>query len=277
MRENASPDRGDQALLRSVSIAVDVLDSFEDSEELGVTDVARNLGVAKSTAFRMLVTLEARGLVERTPAGRYRLGMRLFLYGQQVVSRLTLRDLALPILAELRDRVSETVQLGLPMGSEVIYIERLEGTHGLRFHTEYYRRVPGHSSSAGKAMAAHSPPLARTVLGAGLPRWTPRTIAEPAQYERALADIRERGWACSEEELEVGLSSVASPVLVTRGGERHVVAAVSVAGPNQRMLGPRHRAVVQSVVAAARKLSEALEHTAHDEPTRPVRRNEDAG
>lgn len=262
--------REEQGRLRSVSIAVDVLDCFDEHVELGVSEIARQLGIAKSTAFRTLGTLEARGLVDRTPSGRYRLGLRLFLYGQTVIARLTLRELGLPVLAELRNRLSETVQLGLPMGAEVLYVDRLEGIHGLRFHTEYFRRVPGHSSSSGKAMAAFSPFLARMVRSAGLRQWTPHTIVDPRKYQEVLAETRRRGWACSEEEFEVGLSSVAAPVLVHHHDGIHVVAALSVAGPTQRILGVRERVITQSVVHAARKLSAAVQRAGAQPNTYPV-------
>ncbi|PXY23852.1 IclR family transcriptional regulator [Prauserella coralliicola] len=235
-----------------------VLECFTSAEEHGASDIARRLGIAKSTASRMLATLASGGLLERRAGGRYRLGLRLFEYGQLATDRLLLKELALPTLADLRDRLSETVQLGIPLGAEVLYVDRLEGTHGLRFHTEAFRRVPGHSSSSGKAIAAFNPFVARAVLNAGLCRLTPYTIVEPERYRATLIEVHERGWACSEEEFEVGLSSVAAPILVTRNETTRAVGAISIAGPTSRVLGARKDTVVSSVLRAARKLSSTL-------------------
>jgi DNA-binding IclR family transcriptional regulator len=244
--------------LRSVAIAMDVLECFTGSSENGPSEIARQLGIAKSTASRMMAALASGGLLERRANGRYRLGLRLFEYGQLAADRLLIKEMGLPVLAELRDRVAETVQLGIPLGTEVLYIDRLEGTHGLRFHTEAFRRVPAHSSSSGKAIAAFNPYFARAVCQAGLRRRTPHTIVDPAQFRAALAEIHERGWASSEEEFEVGLSSVAAPVLAVRGERSYAVAAISVAGPTQRVLRSRCDAVISAVLRASRALSAAL-------------------
>lgn len=235
-----------------------ILDCFTSSYENGPSEVARQVGIAKSTASRMMSALAAGGLLERRPTGRYRLGLRLFEYGQLAADRLVVKAMGLPVLAELRDRVSETVQLGIPLGTEVLYIDRLEGTHGLRFHTEAFRRVPAHSSSSGKAIAAFNPYFAQAVCQAGLRRRTPYTIVDPAQFRATLANVHERGWSSSEEEFEVGLSSVAAPILVVRGDSSYAVAAISVAGPTQRVLGARCDSVVSAVLRASGTLSAAL-------------------
>jgi DNA-binding IclR family transcriptional regulator len=195
------PAHGD-GRLRSVAIAMDVLECFTGSSENGPSEIARQLGIAKSTASRMMAALASGGLLERRANGRYRLGLRLFEYGQLAADRLLIKEMGLPVLAELRDRVAETVQLGIPLGTEVLYIDRLEGTHGLRFHTEAFGRVPAHSSSSGKAIAAFNPYFARAVCQAGLRRRAPHTIVDPAQFRAALAEIHERGWVSSEEEFE---------------------------------------------------------------------------
>lgn len=249
--------------LRSVAIAMDVLACFTTNNENGPTEIARRLGIAKSTASRMLATLASGGLLERQPNGRYRLGLQLFEYGHLAADRLLVKEMGLPVLAELRDRVSETVQLGIALGAEVLYIDRLEGTHGLRFHTEAFRRVPAHSSSSGKAIAAFSPSFAEAITAAEMHRHTPSTVVSPAKFQAMLTATRSRGWAFSEEEFEVGLSSIAAPVLVPqqgkgRGDGGHPIAAISVAGPTQRVLGSRRDGIATAVVSAARTLGTAM-------------------
>lgn len=244
---------------RSVQIAVSVLECFLATPELGATEVARRVGVAKSTAHRALLTLAASGLLDRTGGGRYRLGIRLYDYGQLAIDRLYLRELALPVLADLRDQIGETVQLGIPSGAEVLYVDRLEGTNGLRFHSGSYRRVPGHSSSTGKAIAAFNPAVRQAVLAAGFIAHTTRTPTTRAAYLSSLEEVGRRGYAVSIEEFEVGLSSVAAPILLTNGDDGPIaVAAISVAGPTPRVNG-RGSVVAARVVESAKRVTRRLE------------------
>ncbi|MHA6793687.1 IclR family transcriptional regulator [Pseudonocardia bannensis] len=258
---DAGSDAGDGPL-RSVSIAMAVLDCFGTETELGATKVAQRLGVAKSTACRMLAALASGGLLERSRSGRYRLGLRLFEMGQLAVDRLMLRELALPVLGELREVLRETVQLAVPMGADVLFVDRLDGsTAGTRFHTELYRRGPGHSSSAGKAIAAYNPAMERAILERGFVRRTPFTIVDPARYRQVLRQVRTDGYAASREEYELGTSSVGAPIVLTRGERRIAVAAISVVGATPRVLGARKVAVVQSVRRAAATVSATLERS----------------
>lgn len=242
-----------------MSIAVAALECFLTSDELGASEVARRIDVAKSTAHRALVALAQGGLLDRVAAGRYRLGLRLYDYGQLAIDRMLLRELALPILADLRDQVSETVQLGIVAGHEVLYVDRLEGVHGLRFHADSYRRVRGHCSSSGKAIAAFNPVAYEAILNAGFTRLTPRTVVRPVKFTAQLALVRQQGYVVSVEEAEVGLSSIAAPVFMARSDpERLAVAAISVAGPTQRVAN-RVTQLAPRVVDAAARLTRQLE------------------
>ncbi len=255
-------DGRDDGPLRSVSIAMSVLDCFEFEAELGATRVSQLLGVAKSTASRMLSALATGGLLERSGNGRYRLGLRLFEIGQLAVDRLMLRELSLPVLGELREVLRETAQLAVPVGADVLYVDRLEANGaGTIFHTELYRRGPGHSSSAGKAMAAFNPPMASAIMERGFVRRTPFTIVDPGRYAQVLRQVHVDGFAASRDEHTMGMSSIAAPVLLRRGDRRVAVAAISVVGSTSRVLGPRKVAVVQSVRRAAATVSAALERT----------------
>lgn len=265
-RSTADADATSAGAVRSVQIAVSVLECFLVTPELGATEVARRVGVAKSTAHRVLVTLSASGLLDRTGGGRYRLGIRLYDYGQLAIDRLYLRELALPVLAELRDQIGETVQLGIPSGPEVLYVDRLEGTNGLRFHSGSYRRVPGHSSSTGKAIAAFNPTVRNAVLEAGFVAHTSRTPMTRRAYLASLDEVRRRGYAESVEEFEVGLSSVAAPILLSHGQDEPVaVAAISVAGPTPRVNG-RGSVVAARVVEAAKRVTRRLDQALNATP-----------
>ena len=258
-------DKPQESASRSVSIAVAVLECFLSTEELGASEVARRIGVAKSTAHRALGALAEGGLLDRIPTGRYRLGLRLYDYGQLAIDRLLLRELALPILASLRDQISETVQLGIPAGHEVLYVDRLEGTHGLRFHSDSYRRVLAHSSSSGKVIAAFSSAAHDAIVRYGLVRLTPHTVVHPAKFEAQLDLVRRQGFIMSTEETEVGLSSVAAPVFLDGAdGRRIAVAAISIAGPTQR-IAPMLKHLAPRVVEGARILTQQLARRGGDQ------------
>lgn len=236
--------------LHSVTSALDVLDCFTTSEDLGVTDVARRLGVAKSTAHRLLSTLSSRGMVERVAAtGHYRLGLHLWELGQLVQDREPLRHLALPLLEEVRLRTRQTAHLSIADGPDVVFVERLPSLSGIALLGERHRRVPLHSTSAGKALAAFNADVSQARVAAGFPRLTDRTIASAEAWEDCLADVRRRGSAASDSENLLGLASVAAPVIDTSGV---AVAAVSVAGPTSDVIDhlDRHSRVV--MIAAAR-------------------------
>lgn len=262
VEDAGAADGRDDGPLRSVSIAMAVLECFEAEPELGATRVSQLLGVAKSTASRMLAALATGGLLERSGNGRYRLGLKLFEIGQLAVDRLMLRELALPVLGELREVLRETAQLAVPVGADVLYVDRLESSGvGTMFHTELYRRGPGHSSSAGKAMAAFNAPMARAIMARGFVRRTPFTIVDPQRYRQVLSRVRVDGYAVSREEHTMGMSSVAAPVLIRRGERQVAVAAISIVGGTSRVLGPRKVAVVQSVRRAAAAVSANLERS----------------
>jgi IclR family KDG regulon transcriptional repressor len=129
------------------------------------------------------------------------------------------------------------------------------------FHTELYRRGPGHSSSAGKAIAAVNPAMARAILERGFVRRTPFTIVDPVRYRQVLHQVRIDGYAASREEHTLGLSSVAAPIVLRRGDRRVAVAAISVVGTTSRVLGARKVAVVQTVRRAAAAVSVTLERS----------------
>jgi DNA-binding IclR family transcriptional regulator len=246
--------------LRSVSIATQVLRCFVEHPELGPTHVARELGVAKSTAFHALAALAAAGLLERSAAGRYRLSLSLFHYGQLALDRLPLRALARPVLVGLNDSLRLMVQLGLPANGHVVYVERVgNGGLGPLVSGEVMRRVAGYASSAGRAMAAFDPVIAGATLAVPRVRHTPFTVVDQVRLERIFATTRTNGWVCSREESALGYSSVAAPILAPDGapGPR-VAGAISTVGRTPLVAGPRKDFVVASVRRAARQVTRLL-------------------
>lgn len=252
MTEQARPAGGGAGGVQSVATALAVLDCLAAEHELGVAELARRLGIAKSTAHRILTTFCAKGYVQQVPETKgYRLGIRLHELGELVAGRNQLRGLALPLLESLRAQTMETVHLAVPEGGQMFYIERLESYQGLRFSSRVARLRPIHLTSSGKAVAAFNPAVADAAIAQGFERRTPRTIRTTEQFLRCLAETRRRGYAFSIEEDEPGLASVAAPVF---DRTRVARAAISVAGPVARVSGDHIAQMARRVQAAASQL-----------------------
>jgi DNA-binding IclR family transcriptional regulator len=238
-----------------VSAALDLLDCFAEDEELGVSEVARRLGVAKSTAHRLLTTLASHDLIEKNDeSGRYRLGLHLFELGHLALSRLRLRQSSMTLLEELRERSGWTVHLAVPSGTDVLFLERFATLRGLKVMTQFRRRWPLHATSSGKVMCAFDPALAERRIAAGLPQYTTKTIIDPTAFRRDLAEIRKRGYAMSHEELMIQLSSVAAPIVDQHG---RAFASVSITG-SEAEVGKHPDLQARLVVLAARRISSAM-------------------
>ena len=227
-----------RALLGSVRNAARVLRAFTHADqELGVTELARRLGLSKSTTHRLVATLEAERLLEQDQAtGKYRLGLALYELGTTVTEHVDLHQAALPVLTTLRHSTGEMVHVAVLDGLEVVYVERLESHHMLPVFRKVGHRLPAHWTSSGKVLLAALPRTEqeRRLKGAALDARTSHTITEPKALLLELAEVAARGWASNIEEGELGVSSVGAPV---RGADGVVIASVT-RGRQQR---PDHR------------------------------------
>jgi DNA-binding IclR family transcriptional regulator len=198
--------------------AVRVLDALEDGPA-GLTELVERTGLPRATAHRLAVALEVHRLVGRTPDGRFRLGVRLAAFPD------ALATLAGPALAALRDETGESAQCYVRAGSARRCIAVAERESGLRDTVPVGTVLPLTAGSAAHVLLA----------------WSDEALPPGATFDAAeLAATRERGWADSVEEREAGLGSVSAPVF---DGDGHVVAALSVSGPLQRLTrspGGRH-------------------------------------
>jgi DNA-binding IclR family transcriptional regulator len=233
-------------VLSSVSKALTLLDAFSaEKPELTLSELARRAGAHKSSAFRLLATLEAHGFVEKGSAGRgYRLGWKLVELAGRL--RYGLRELAGPFLEELAEKSGEIVHLSVLEGGEIVYLDKHGRSQPLTVSTRVGGRSPAHASAMGKALLAGLPEaeLRRLVGGRRLARFTPTTITDPRRLVHELEGIRRQGFALDNEEAFPGIRCVAAPL--HDAGDR-VVAAISVTVPAQRM-GARRQAELKNWV-----------------------------
>ncbi len=237
--------------LKSVGSALDVLECFALDGELGVSDIARRLGVAKSTAHRLLQTLVSRGFVEQdVHSGQYRLGIHIYELGALALARNELRHSALPTLRQVAASTGLTVNFSVPDGPDVVFVERIENRDGVRILGHFGRRLPSHTTSSGKAIAAWNTEADLARRRAGFPPRVSRTVRTQADWLRCLESVRKVGYAVSHSESFDGASSVAVPVI----SRRVAIASVSVFGPTE-VIEPQVDRLVPVLVAASRRIA----------------------
>lgn len=227
--------RRDPQRLSSVGMAMRLLKTFSEGEaELGVTQLAKRLGIAKSTVYRLVTTLVAEGMLEQNRENeKYRLGIALFGLGALVRQRMNLSNEARPHIFALREATNETVRLALLDGSEIMYIYDLESTQAIRMRANLGDRKPAFCSAEGRAMLAFQDAVLQDkALQKPLRPRTPKTDTDPVRLRAALEDVREKGFAVEIEQCEIGMTSLAAPIYNAEG---RAVAAVSIAGPRQRL------------------------------------------
>lgn len=258
--KTATDSKSEPTRLSSVTTAIRLLKAFSESEEeIGVSALAQRLGVAKSTVHRLAVTLVAEGLLEQNPeTERYRLGIGLFGLGTLVRRRMDLSNEARPYLFDLREKTHETILLGVPTDTEIMYVYNLESPHSLRMRSDIGVRRPGYCTAVGRAIFAFAPEeMIGRLVAPPLAQRTPKTVTEPDALRTMLADVRLRGYAIEDEESEPGIRCIAAPV---RGAGGVVVGALGIAGPTQRLNLNALRALAAPLIEATAAISLRLGH-----------------
>ncbi len=241
----------------AVARALALLTAFTFADPvLGVSELGRRVNLPKSTVHRLLSILVSEGFVERTADERYRLSLKLYEIGQEVVSSRVLRQVGHVPLEKLHNDSSEAAHLAVLSGSDVVYLDRLESPQMMGLFTKVGRRRSAHATSSGKVLLAYGTQAdVDDAVAAGLPRLGPRTITTRTRLNQALAEIRKAGYAISSDESAPGVVSIGAPIFDRLGS---CVAAVSVAGPLIRMPADRHAQLVRMVVKTAAEISKAL-------------------
>lgn len=253
----AREDDRPAAAVQSVDRALLVLEILAKAGQAGVTEIAGELGVHKSTVSRLIAVLESRGFVEQVSGrGKYRLGFAIARLARATSGHLDLARLSQDVCDDLTDALGETTNVAILDEDRIVNVVESIGPGEITLRTWVGQNCPAHATSSGKVLLAG---LDAAEVGARLadplPTFTPHTIASLADLMADLATVRSRGWASVTEELEVGLNAVAAPV---RDADGQVVAALSVSGPSYRLGQDQLDEVAKQTMAAAEAVSRRL-------------------
>ena len=221
------PTTGTQAVDRAALLVATVVRA---DEPLSFVDLHDECGLPKSTTSRLLSALERTELLERNSTGSYVAGPLFWLYATRHDPWEELVRLARPALERVGEETGETVNLAVARGDRVVQVAQVDSTYLLAAQDWTSIDVPPHCSASGKVLLAHG----LLSLHGELEQVTPQTVVDPDKLRHELAQVSRRGWACTVDELEIGLVGVSAPV---RGSTGDVVAALGVSGPGSRFEG----------------------------------------
>lgn len=253
---NTGADEDRAGTVQSVDRAVTILELLAHHGELGVTTIAKHLGVHKSTASRLVSALEQRGLVEQVEErGKYRLGLGIVRLAGATTARLDLVQEARPVVRRLAAQTGETVNLVIESDGSALYLDQVSGTSTMSSYDWVGQRIPLHATSNGKILLSERDPAELHHLLGVLPAYTPSTVTDVEVLAEQLAAARQQGYAVATDELDVGLTAVAAAV---RNAHGEIAASVSVSGPTFRFDSERIAEVAALVRDAAAEVSALL-------------------
>lgn len=243
----------------SLRRALNLLKTLRTTGPLGLSEIARAAGLPKASAYRLLTVLQEEGFLQQDRDARYLLGTAFISFGQAVIERLELQHIAHPFLEQLRDAVSETVNMGILENEVVVYIDKVLGSHSMQMYSQVGRRVPAYCGALGKTLLAFVPDkvLDDVFAATQFVKCGPNTIVDPDALRAHLALIKAAGFSIDNNETEDGVRCVGAPVQDHTG---QVVAAISVSGPCTRITLERLAAIARRTVLCARSISAALGH-----------------
>jgi len=248
----------EEYIISSVKNAMRVLRLFTPNQtELGLTSIARQIGVPKSTAHRIVTLLVNDKFLSKSPKTRkYRLGLSLLTLGGVVFTHREIYKEALPIVRSLVDTVNETAHICFLENDEVTYLFRKESDRQNRLITYIGRKNPIHCTSEGLCILAfQDKKVIERVLSKPLFSYTSTTFTDPEQIQEELANIRERGYAISKNQFYDGFIGIAAPI---RDYSQNVVSSLSIIGSTSIVTTEQHPFFIKKLINAAAQISKQL-------------------
>ncbi len=248
-----------ETTVQSVERTLDIVESLSEYKTgVGVTTLSKELHLHKSTVHRLLTTLMLRKYVEQDiETSKYRLGMKLFELGNAVLSKLDIRQHAMPYLRQLWRSSGETVQLAIVDQNKVLYVDVLETLEKVGVKSNVGERVPLHCSASGKIWLANLPDdrLDEVMKFIKFEPFTPYTIDTAEKLKEAINEAKQQGYAVDNQEYSNDLVGIAAPVKNYRG---RVIACVGITAPALRMNDQKTPEYAKQVKATAEKISQSM-------------------
>lgn len=248
-----------QSQVQSIDRVGDIMRCFSYQEPvLSLSQVAKRVGLAKSTTHRLLSSMVYNGLLRQVAASsQYALGYQLLHWAAIAQQSLDVRGQARPLLEALAGHTNETVVLMTRDGNHAVCIDKIDSTQPLRLAMTVGERVWLHAGSSAKVLMAYlaSEELAAIIQQQGLPPLLENTITDPQTLQSELACIRQQGYATSSEERDRGAAGIAAPIF---DSTHRVIAGVGIVGPVSRVLGEHQAQLIDTVVQTAQQISIAM-------------------
>ena len=248
----------------SVKKAFEILGALSSSKEgLGVSEIARDLKMAKSTVHGMTSTLEELGAVMRDPqTKRYRLGLTLFELGRLVYSQIDLKTLARPIMEELMEKTQASVFLGISNWDHVTILDIVESRQDLKITAPIGTTIPLFAGAVGKVFLASmkEEQTEKIIRSKGLTRFTENTIVDTELYYQELRHVRKMGYAVDDEEYILGVRAVASPIV----GLGQLMSAIWVVGFKASLDEKK----MKDLITLTRKAAEDISRRIQEKPAK---------
>ncbi len=245
--------------IKTIDRLVRILNCFSPEQPAWtLTKLSTHLDLPKGTLHRFLASMESHGILRRDAGDKqWRLGYRLFIWGNLAEESTALRRIARPVLRDLVAATGEMALLTVYQDQEIICIGKVDTNHAVRLTLDVGTRRPPHAGASSKVLMAYLPEeeIQAIIRDKGLPKLCVNTITDPNELTTALQVIRERGYAMSHEETDLGAWGMATPI---GDWKRNVIAAVGVAGPGLRFSEELVQEYVALCQQAARRISSSL-------------------
>jgi len=243
-------------LINSIIRACNALKCFsKEKAHFKISNLARELQLDRSTTYRILLSLEKCGLVEKDKrTGGYSLGMAAFEIGNTYLSRLDFIQISKPVMADLAMKVQETVHLAVLSDKEIVYVDKVDSPRSLGVMSKIGQRAPVYCTALGKVLLAFQveEELGRIVNGIRLKPFTKNTLTSKNRLIKELKEIRNRGYALDQREYELDVECIGAPI---RNHLGDVIAALSISGPQRKINTSHEKQYISQVVKATGLIS----------------------
>ncbi len=221
-------------LVQSLEKGLNVIRAFDmDHEQMTLSDVAKKIDLTRANARRILLTLQHLGYVTSLDGKLFSLSPKVLSLGYSYLSGLPFRELAQPYMQELAKEINESCSMSVLDQTDIVYIARVHTKRIMTISLGIGTRLPAHATSMGKVLLASLDPMEATKLIGSMKfeELTPYTLSKNP-FIQHLDVVRKQGWAISDQELEIGVRSIACPIRDKKG---NVLAAINISGHASRV------------------------------------------